>query len=356
VTQERRLRAAILGATGAVGQRFVELLSEHPWFEIARLVGSERSAGKRYAEACRWRLATTLPEAVAALPVESAEPSEEIDVAFSALDALVAGEIEEAWARAGVPVFSNARNHRLAADVPLLVPEINAEHLSLIIRQRSGRGFSRGFIVTNPNCSTTFLAMALAPLQSAFGLRRVSVVTLQAISGAGYPGVPSLDILGNVIPFIDGEEEKIQAETVKILGICEAEKVEPAPFSISAQVNRVPVQDGHTESVSFELARSARIEEVHECLAAFRGDPQQLALPSAPGRPLLLFEERDRPQPALDLYRERGMATLIGRLRPCAVLGFKMTLLGHNTIRGAAGASILNAELARARCLLGGHL
>jgi aspartate-semialdehyde dehydrogenase len=350
-----RSRAAILGATGAVGQRFVELLSQHPWFEIARLCGSERSAGKPYGEACRWRLASPLPEPVAALPVFGAEPEEGIDLAFSALDAGVAGPIEEAWARAGVAVFSNARNHRLAPDVPLLVPEVNASHLSLVERQRAGRGFSRGFIVTNPNCSTTFLAMALAPLASAFGLRRVSVVTLQAISGAGYPGLPSLDILGNVIPFIEGEEEKIETETLKILGTCEGGNVELARFSLSAQVNRVPVQDGHTEAVSFELARDAGLEELRRVLSGFSGDPQRLGLPSAPARPLVLFAERDRPQPALDLYREGAMATLVGRLRPCPVLGYRMTLLGHNTIRGAAGGSILNAELARARCLLGGR-
>lgn len=355
MAHDRRLRAAILGATGAVGQRFIELLAPHPWFETARLCGSERSAGKTYRDACRWRLSSTLPEAVSAMRVEAAGPEghDGIDLAFSALDASVAGELEEAWARAGIPVFSNARNHRLAPDVPLLVPEVNAEHFALVAKQGETRGFSKGFIATNPNCSTTFLAMALAPLQGAFGLRRVSVVTLQAISGAGYPGLPSMDILGNVIPFIEGEEEKIEAETRKILGIIEDGSVAPAEFALSAQVNRVPVQDGHTESVSFELARPARLEEVREALSLFQGDPQRLALPSAPRHPLVLFDERDRPQPALDLYRERAMATLVGRLRPCSVLGFKMTLLGHNTIRGAAGGSLLNAELARARCLIG---
>jgi aspartate-semialdehyde dehydrogenase len=354
MSDNRRLKAVVLGATGAVGQRFVELLSSHAWFEISRLSASERSAGKPYGEACRWRLATPLPPAVAAAKVDDGEPVPGIDVAFSALDAGVAGPIEMAWASAGVPVFSNARNHRLDPDVPLLIPEINAEHLALVGRQRQARGFTTGFIVTNPNCSATFLAMALGPLHQTFGVRRAAVVTLQAVSGAGYPGLPSMDILGNVIPFIAGEEEKLELETLKILGLVDGGRVEPADFPISAQVNRVAVQDGHTESVSFELAQTVSVEEVRAALDTFRGDPQALGLPSAPARPLLVLDEADRPQPLLDLYRERAMATVIGRLRPCPVLGFKMTLLGHNTIRGAAGASILNAELARARCLLGG--
>ena len=355
MAHDRKLRAAILGATGAVGQRFIELLSSHPWFEIARLCASDRSAGKSYREACRWKLATPLAEAVAAMRVEPAgvESASGIDVAFSALDATAAGEIEETWARAGVPVFSNARTYRMAEDVPLLIPEVNAEHFSLVAKQGKTRSFLKGFIATNPNCSTTFLAMALAPLHARFGLKRVSVVTLQAISGAGYPGIPSMDILGNVIPFIEGEEEKIESETRKILGTVEDGVVTPAAFAVSAQVNRVPVQDGHTESISFELERSASIEDLREALSSFTGDPQTLGLPTAPQRPIVLFDERDRPQPALDLYREKGMATLVGRLRPCPTLGFKMTILGHNTIRGAAGGSILNAELARARCLLG---
>lgn len=349
-----RLKAAVLGATGAVGQRFVEHLADHPWFELARLSASERSAGRPYREACGWRLASPMPEAVAMQIVEDMEPDGSVDLAFSALSADVAPEVEMAWARAGVPVFSNARSYRLEPDVPLLIPEINPDHLDLIPTQKASRQLpDSGFIVTNANCSTTVLAMALAPLERAFGLRRVSVVTLQAISGAGYPGLPSMEILGNVIPFISGEEEKMEAETRKILGKLNGSAVEPAELVLSAQVNRVPVFDGHTESVSFETARPARLEEIREALMSFRGVPQEAKLPSAPCHPVLVLEGRDRPQPMLDLYREKAMATLVGRVRPCPVLGFKMTLLGHNTIRGAAGGSILNAELAREKGILG---
>lgn len=355
MTIERRLKVAILGATGAVGQRFIELLSSHPWFEVGRLAASERSAGKPYREACTWRLPSPISEELATATVADMEPDSGIDVAFSALSADVAPEIEMAWARAGVPVFSNARSYRLEPDVPLLIPEINAEHLALIERQKAARELpGRGLIVTNANCSTTVLAMALAPIERAFGLERLSVVTLQAVSGAGYPGLPSMDILGNVIPFIAGEEEKMEAETRKILGKLRNGSIEPAGMTVSAQVNRVPVFDGHTESVSFETRSAARVGAIREALESFRGEPQELGLPSAPEHPVLIVDGSDRPQPMLDLYREKAMATIVGRLRPCPVLGFKMTLLGHNTIRGAAGGSILNAELALTRGLLGG--
>jgi len=353
MAKRARLKAAILGATGAVGQRFVEHLADHPWFEVVRLSASERSAGKTYREACGWRLPSLLPEALAGQQVHGMDPVEGIDLAFSALSADVAPEVELAWARAGVPVFSNARSYRLEPDVPLVIPEINPDHLNLIPRQKASRGLpDSGFIVTNANCSTTVLAMALAPLERAFGLRKVSVVTLQAISGAGYPGLPSMDILGNVIPFIAGEEEKMEAETRKILGRLLDGAVSPAELVVSAQVNRVPVFDGHSESVSFETIRPARLAEIREVLTSFRGEPQERELPTAPCHPLLLLDGPDRPQPMLDLYREKAMATLIGRLRPCPVLGFKMCLLGHNTIRGAAGGSILNAELAFERGFL----
>lgn len=352
--RQPRLKVAILGATGAVGQRFIELLSSHPWFEVARLGASERSAGKPYQDACGWRLASPIPEKIANEMVEGTEPDGEMDLAFSALGASVAPEIEIAWAKAGVPVFSNARSYRLEPDVPLLIPEINPEHLGLIEKQKKSRELpGRGFIVTNANCSTTVLAMALAPLERAFGLRRLSVVTLQAVSGAGYPGLPSMEILGNVIPFIAGEEEKMEAETQKILGKLGNGAVEPATMKVSAQVNRVPVFDGHTESVSFETARPAGLEEIRDALVSFRGEPQELDLPTAPDHPIVVLDGPDRPQPMLDLYRENAMATIVGRLRPCSVLNFKMTLLGHNTIRGAAGGSILNAELAMARGLIG---
>lgn len=348
------MRVAILGATGAVGQRFVELLSSHPWFEISRLAASERSEGRSYDEACRWQLESALPPEVASMPVEDVTPQQQIDLAFSALSASVAEGIELDWAASGVAVFSNARCHRMASDVPLLIPEVNGEHLQLVHHQRTARGFpANGCIVTNPNCSTTFLAMALAPLERSFGLQRVSVVTLQAVSGAGYPGLASMDILGNVIPFIAGEEPKMEQETRKILGRVDGGSIQPCRAVISAQCNRVPVLDGHTESVSFQLARTAEIEEIREALVAFRGEPQKRCLPSAPRTPIVFLEGVDRPQPRLDLYRENAMATLVGRLRPCPVLDYKMTLLGHNTIRGAAGGSVLNAELALSMGLIG---
>jgi aspartate-semialdehyde dehydrogenase len=348
-----KLRVAILGSTGAVGQRFVELLSLHPWFEITKLCASERSEGKSYKKACSWKLATPLPDQISEMPVEDISARSDVDLAFSALSADAAFAAELEWAQAGVPVFSNARSYRMEPDVPLLIPEINPDHLTIIPEQKEKRGFpGNGFIVTNPNCSTIFLAMALAPLERAFGIRKVSVVTLQAVSGAGYPGIPSLDILGNIIPFISGEEEKMEAETKKILGQLKEADFYPAEMAISAQVNRIPVIDGHTEAVSFQLATSASQQDILEALASWQGEPQERELPSAPKKPIVVLNEPDRPQPALDVNRERGMATLIGRLRPCPVLDYKMTILGHNTVRGAAGASILNAELAHKRGLI----
>jgi aspartate-semialdehyde dehydrogenase len=287
------------------------------------------------------------------MPVENISARTDVDLAFSAMSADAASDAEPQWAAAGVPVFSNARSYRMEPDVPLLIPEINPDHLDIIRKQKEARRFpGSGYIITNPNCSTIFLAMALAPLEQAFGLSKVSVVTLQAVSGAGYPGTPSLDILGNVIPFISGEEEKMEAETKKILGKLNHGAFHPAEMAISAQVNRVPVVDGHIEAVSFQLTKSARLEDVREALASWRGEPQDRELPSAPQHPIVVMDEPDRPQPTLDVYREKAMATVVGRLRPCKVLDFKMTLLGHNTVRGAAGASILNAELAHARGLL----
>ncbi len=339
-----RIKVGVLGATGAVGQRFVQLLAEHPWFELSALAASERSAGKCYGEAVKWRLEGPMPAAARELPVRATEPGLECEVVFSALDAAVAGPVEEAFAKAGYAVLSNARNHRMAGDVPLLVPEVNADHAALIDLQRKRRGW-KGFIATNPNCSTATLVLALAPLDRRFGIKAVAVTTLQAISGAGYPGLPSLDIVGNVIPFIAGEEEKIERETGKILGKLGADGVAPHPATVSAQTTRVPVVDGHTESVFVTLASDAAVEDVREAFRSFRGPPQDLALPSAPAHPIVLFEEEDRPQPRLDIHIERGMATLVGRVRRCALLGYKFVALGHNTIRGAAGAAILNAEL-----------
>ena len=292
-----------------------------------------------------------MPAAARGLPVAAAEPGLECDIVFSALDAAVAGPIEEAFARAGYAVLSNARNHRMEADVPLLVPEVNADHAALIAVQRKRRGW-KGFIVTNPNCSTATLALALAALERRFGLTSVAVTTLQAVSGAGYPGIPSLDILGNVVPFIAGEEEKIERETRKILGRLSGEAVASHPMTVSAQTTRVPVVDGHTAAVFVSLERKVGLDDVRDAFRTFSGPPQELGLPSAPAHPTVLLDEPDRPQPRLDLMVEHGMATLVGRVRPCELLGWKFIVLGHNTIRGAAGAAILNAELLRALGLL----
>ena len=350
-----KLQVAVLGATGAVGQRFVQRLDGHPQFAVNRVVGSERSQGKTYREACTWRLAAPMPEAVGELTVQDPTPDPNIAIAFSALTADVAEDVEVAWAKAGVAVFSNARNHRMAPDVPLLIAEVNADHLALAACQAANRGFpATGLLATNPNCSATFLTMALAPLYRAFGVEAASVVTLQAVSGAGYPGVPALDIAGNVIPYITGEEGKLESETLKMLGTVTDGVVRHAEFPISAQVNRVPVVDGHTESLSVKLSQRVGVDDVREALATFTGEPQERGLPSAPAMPVIVMDEPDRPQPALDVDRYGGMSALVGRVRPCSVLDFKMTVLGHNTVRGAAGGSILNAELAVARGVLGG--
>jgi len=349
-----KIRVGVLGATGAVGQRFVQLLDGHPWFELAAVAASERSAGRRYAEACTWKLDTPMPPGAGGLVVQPAEPTLKCDVVFSALDAGVAGPIEEAFAAAGCAVLSNARNHRMADDVPLLVPEVNAEHAALIPVQRKKRGW-QGFIATNPNCSTATLVLALAPLERRFGLKAVAVTTLQAVSGAGYPGIPSLDILGNVVPFIAGEEEKIERETRKILGRLGpgGGAVEPLPAVVSATTTRVPVVDGHTESVFVTLGTDPGLDAVREALRSFRGLPQERGLPSAPAHPVLVLDADDRPQPRLDIGRERGMASIVGRVRACPLMGYKFIVLGHNTIRGAAGAAILNAELLHSQGLLG---
>jgi aspartate-semialdehyde dehydrogenase len=340
----KKIKVGVLGATGAVGQKFVQLLANHPWFELTEVAASERSVGKTYGETMRWLQSTSLPERVRHFSVKPCRPVLDCRIVFSGLDAAVAGEVEAEFAVAGYAVFSNARNHRLADDVPLVIPELNADHLTLIERQKSKRSGS-GFIVTNSNCSTMFLAMALGPLHQAFGVEKVFVVTMQAISGAGYPGVASLDILGNVIPFINGEEEKIEIETRKILGTLAGDRVELADFAVSAQTNRVPVEDGHTECVSLKLKKPASIEAIKECLQNFRGLPQKLTLPSAPAQPIIVLDEMDRPQPKRDVMTASGMATLVGRIRPCPLFDYRFVILGHNTIRGAAGASILNAEL-----------
>ncbi len=348
-TTGTKRRVGVLGATGAVGQRFIQHLEDHPWFEVVSLMASPRSVGRPYSEAADWILPEAVPSSFASLEITAPEPDPSLDLVFSAVSASVAAQVEERWAQAGVAVFSNARTHRMDADVPLVIPEVNPGHLAMIPTQRVRRGFpGLGCIVTNANCSSTFLTMALAPLHEAFGVNRVMVTTLQAMSGAGL-GLSALRTHGNVIPFIEGEEAKLETEPLKMLGTYDGTAVVPAAMRISAQVNRVPVVDGHTEAVSVTLDRDVTAKDVAEALAAFTGVPQAIKLPSAPQNPVVVLTETDRPQPALDLRLEDGMATVVGNVRPCPVMGWKFTLLGHNTIRGAAAGSLLNAELACAQ-------
>ena len=333
----------ILGATGMVGQQFLRLLDGHPWFRAAWLAASERSEGKRYADAAPWRLETPMPSAAADVRVESCVPGRGPRLVFSALDAAAADEIEPAFAAAGHIVISNARSFRMEQDVPLLIPEVNPDHLALIDAQRAARGW-RGAIVTNPNCSTVVLAMALAPLRP-LGIRSVVTTTLQAVSGAGYPGVPSLDIIGNVVPAIKGEEEKIESETQKILGAFTDGRVVPHRAVVSAHTTRVPVIDGHTLTASVGFDKDVPAEEVLAAMHGWRGRPQELGLPSAPPRPIECLDDPMRPQPRLDANRGNGMTITVGRVRKCPLLHVKFVALGHNTVRGAAGAALLNAEL-----------
>jgi aspartate-semialdehyde dehydrogenase len=341
----------ILGATGMVGQQFLRLLDTHPHFRATWLAASERSEGRPYADAATWRLPGALPDAAARRHVEACTPGKGPRLVFSALDAAAADALEPAFAAAGHIVVSNARSFRMLDDVPLLIPEVNPDHLQLIARQRQERGWT-GAIVTNPNCSVVALAMSLAPLR-AFGIRSVVTTTMQAISGAGYPGVPSFDIVGNVIPGIGGgEEEKIETEANKILGLLRDGRVEPYPAVVSAHTNRVPVIDGHTMTVSVSLDRRVSPAGIAAAMREWRGRPQELRLPSAPERPIEVIEDGFRPQPRLDADRGNGMTVSVGRIRECPVLGIKYVTLGHNTVRGAAGAAILNAELMAAEGLL----
>jgi len=344
-----QIEVGILGATGMVGQQFIALLANHPWFKVTWLGASQRSEGKAYPDAAAWRLPVALPDDVARLTVNAALPGGAPRLVFSGLDSSVAGEIEGAFAQAGHFIISNSKNYRMEADVPLLIPEVNADHLALLDVQAS-RGW-KGRIVTNPNCSTIVLSMALAPLRP-FGLKSVMITTLQAISGAGYPGVASWDILGNVIPFIDGEEQKIETETRKILGCYREKRVEPHPVTVSASTTRVAVQDGHTESISVGFEHRPSAEAVIDAFNGFAGRPQELGLPSAPVQPVVYLTAPNRPQPALDVDRDGGMTVTVGRLRPCSLFDYKFIALGHNTIRGAAGAAILNAELMHREGLL----
>ncbi|MFY9728872.1 MAG: aspartate-semialdehyde dehydrogenase [Bryobacteraceae bacterium] len=347
---QTRIEVGILGATGMVGQHFVKFLQGHPWFELKWLGASDRSAGKKYKDAMTWHLPGGVPASVADLTVEDCQPGSAPRLLFSAMDASVATEIERAFAQAGHIVVSNSKNHRMERDVPLLVPEINPDHLKLVPVQQRARGW-KGQIVTNPNCSTVGLTMGLGPLKP-FGITKVIVTTMQAISGAGYPGVASMDIMGNVIPFIGGEEEKMQAETQKILGAFHGDHIEPLAAKVSAQCNRVAVVDGHTETVSVELSAKPSEQDLRRAMTEFSGVPQERKLPSAPPAPVIYLEESNRPQPRKDAERERGMAAFVGRLRPCPVLDWKFVVLSHNTIRGAAGAAVLNAELMHSEGML----
>jgi len=343
-----KLPVGILGATGIVGQRFIQMLEHHPWFEVGWLAASDRSEGRPYAEAARWRLKTDIPANVAKMIVSPATPTSAPKIIFAALDAAIARELEPQFAAAGCAVVSNSSALRMQADVPLVIPEVNGDHISLIEKQ-SWRRSSGGFVVTNSNCSAMGLVMALAPVHRAFQLDAVMAVTMQAVSGAGYPGVASLDILGNVIPFIKNEEEKMEEETQKLLGTLNSGHVVPAPFAMSAQCNRVAVEDGHTESVSVRLKKKAKPEELIAAWNNFTAEPQRLRLPSAPDHPVVYMTATDRPQPRFDVDLGGGMTTAVGRLRPCNVLEWKFTVLSHNTIRGAAGAALLNAEWLKAK-------
>jgi len=342
----------ILGATGVVGQRFIQMLENHPWFEVAWLAASDRSEGRIYAEAARWRLKTPIPPAVARMKISPATPDGAPKVIFAALDSAIAAELEPLFAERGCYVVSNSSALRMQEDVPLVIPEVNAGHIQLIDIQ-GWRKKSGGYVVTNPNCSAIGLVLSLAPIQEKFGLETVMAVTMQAVSGAGYPGVASLDILGNVIPFIKNEEEKMEEETKKLLGQLNGSKVIPGGFAMSAQCNRVAVEDGHTESVSVRLKTKAQPEEIVAAWTSYTAEPQTLQLPSAPAKPVVYLEANDRPQPRFDVDLGAGMTTAVGRLRPCNVLDWKFTVLSHNTIRGAAGAALLNAELLKAKGYLG---
>lgn len=340
-----QFRVGILGATGAVGQRFIQLLEDHPWFTVTALAASERSAGRTYGDVVNWMGRTPLPQRIAAMTVSACTPDLPCDFVFSGLDAAAAEDIEPAFARAGYPVISNARNFRMAPDVPLLIPEVNPDHTALIDGQQWGDSPGGGFIVTNPNCSTVGLVMALKPLHDAFGVEAVIVTTLQALSGAGYPGVPSLDILGNVIPHIGGEEDKLETEPNKLLGRLGPDGVAYAGIALSASVNRVAVVDGHLESVAVRLTGSPSPEDVTKAFRDWRAPAAVAGLPSSPERPLVVFDEPAFPQPARHVDLGAGMTASVGKVRPCPVMGIKFNVLSHNTIRGAAGGAILNAEL-----------
>lgn len=335
----KKLAVGILGATGVVGQKFVELLSSHPWFEIIALAASNRSVGKSYPAAVKWSMTKPLPQKIVDMPVVACHPNLPCDIVFSGLDSSIAGEIEEKFSQANYTVISNSSNHRMDPHVPLMIPEINSDHLNLI------QNYAQGAIITNPNCSVVGIAMALKPLLDNWGIEAVNVVTLQALSGAGYPGVPSMDILDNILPYIAGEEVKIETEPLKIMGTFYEGKIIPYPMRLSAQCTRVSVTDGHLTCVSVKLKKKAHANEIIAAWRRFKGEPQRLKLPTAPEQPLIYLEDERHPQPKLHRTLGKGMAVSIGRLRECPILDWKFIVLSHNTIRGAAGCSILNAEL-----------
>ena len=343
-----KIPVGILGATGTVGQRFIQLLENHPWFEIVWMAASDRSAHKTYTEACKWRLSSPLPERIAAMKVSPAVPDGAPRLIFAALDSAAATELEPKFAAAGCAVVSNSSSFRMQEDVPLVIPEVNSDHLALLKTQQWYKD-KGGFIVTNPNCSAIGLVMALAPLHHRFGVEKVFVATMQAVSGAGYPGVASLDILGNVIPYISSEEAKMEAESRKLLGSLSGNRITPADLTVSAHCNRVAVEDGHTESVSLKLRSAAQAEEIISSWNDFRCMAQKLKLPTAPEQPVIYDPAPDRPQPRLDIHRGKGMSAVVGRLRPCNLFDWRFTVLSHNTIRGAAGAAVLNGELLKAQ-------
>lgn len=334
-----KIPVAILGATGTVGQKFIYLLENHPTFEVIELVASPRSAGKKYADACNWKQDRPMPIGIMNLQVKTTEENLESTILFSGMDASIAGEAETTYAKKGHVIISNSKNHRMDKDVPIIIPEVNPDHFKLTTSQPY-----KGAIITNSNCSSMFIAMVLAPLYRNFGISWVQVSTMQAISGAGYPGVSAMDILGNVVPFIGGEEEKVETESQKILGTIDNNKIKDADFIISAHCNRVPVFDGHTENLTIKFQKEVTVEKVKEVLKNFKGIPQEKNLPSAPTFPIVIFEEENRPQPARDALLDKGMVTSVGRVRKDNIGDIKMTIMGHNTIRGAAGAAILNAE------------
>ncbi len=340
-----KIPVTVLAATGSVGQRFVQLLDGHPWFEVKTLTGSDRSIGQKYGEACHWTLPEPMPGWAREIEVVPTSPeAADVGLAFSALPAGIAREAEPLFAQAGVKVFSNASAYRAEPDVPILLPEVNPDHSALVHVQRQQRGWS-GYIVTNSNCTSTGMTVALKPLLDAFGLRRVMAFSMQAISGAGYPGVPSLDIVDNVIPYISGEEEKVESEPLKMLGRFDGDAIQPAGFRISAHTNRVAVSDGHMVCFSVELEQPASVEQAEATLLAYRVPAAAAGLPSTPQPPILLRSDADRPQPRLDRMTGKGMTTVVGRLRPDPLFDLRLVVLSHNTIRGAAGGSIYNAEL-----------